>query len=106
MTDINTEPTHNLEASLEVDSKLSTDSLDNPPEINSHAVPKHISTFKACFLIFRSLVGVGILTMGHEHQEFGIFASALFFPIFSAIILYSIDCMIRVADDIGFEDGR
>ena len=113
------DPKAEADFSLEIDqdsarkTNLSSNSLDNPPDMDDdvdpndpHSFPQHVGIVKGSFLVFRSLVGIGILTMGHEHQEFGIYAALVFFPIFAAMILYSLDRLIIIADDIGFDDPR
>ena len=54
-------------------------------------------------MIVRSLVGIGILTYPYEIQQFGVLGSALLLPLFGLVIIYCLDLMVQVADDIDFQ---
>lgn len=65
-----------------------------------------IGNFKTGFLIFRSLVGIGILFFPDATQKFGIFSTTIFLPLFSIIILYALDLLLRIAEDLNFIGGN
>lgn len=65
-----------------------------------------IPNWKAAFMIFRSFVGIGILSIPHSVQAFGINGSAVFFLIFTAMFLYVLDLVLRIATDIGYNGSR
>ncbi len=62
----------------------------------------HVTTTWAVFLIFRSLVGIGVLTMPHAIQHFGINGAVVFFPIFAVVLLYVLDLLLQIATDLGY----
>ena len=57
-------------------------------------------------MIFRSFVGIGVLTIPHSVQSFGVNGSAVFFLIFTAMFLYVLDLVLRIATDLGFTGSR
>ena len=61
-----------------------------------------VNNLRAAFLIFRSLVGIGVLTMPHAVQHFGVNGAVVFFPIFAVVILYVLDLVLRIAADLGY----
>lgn len=70
------------------------------------SISRGLSTKKAMFLVFRSLVGVGILTMPHQINEIGIYGALILFPLIGALILYSLDLMVKTADDLQYYNQR
>jgi len=88
------------------DVKGGTEEFEPEPSVieNLGKVTKGLGTGKAIFLIFRSLVGIGILTMPHQINEFGIVASLIFYPTIAVMVLYALDCMVRTADDLEYYD--
>lgn len=69
-------------------------------------ISKGVSNKKAMFLVFRSCVGIGILTMPHQINEIGIIGALIFFPTIAIMILYSLDLMIKTANDLEYYDQR
>jgi len=59
-----------------------------------------VGTIKSVFLIFRSLCGIAVLTMPHQIYNFGVPGSLLVFPMITIGVIYSINCMIEVANDL------
>lgn len=61
-----------------------------------------IGTMRTVFLIFRSLVGIGVLAFPLATQMFGIASTIIFLPLFSIIILYVLDLVFLIANDLKF----
>ena len=96
-----------FEQSFHVSKDNSLDYTQNSTFVeNLGQVTKGLGTAKAIFLIFRSLVGIGILTMPHQINEFGVVASLIFYPIIAAMVLYALDCMVITANDLEYYDQR
>lgn len=70
------------------------------------SISRGLSNKKAMFLVFRSLVGVGILTMPHQINEIGIYGALIVFPMIGVLILYSLDLMVKTADDLKYYNQR
>lgn len=70
------------------------------------AISNGLSKKKAMFLVFRSLVGIGILTMPHQINEIGVFGAMLLFPTIAAFVLYALDLMVKTANDLGYYEQR
>lgn len=85
--------------SVELTNPLEMSQVEVGSDASSH---RKVPTWKAVFLIFRSLVGIGVLTMPHAIQYFGYVGAMLFFPIFTWVILYVLDLVLRIANDLGF----
>lgn len=88
-------------ASLELQAPTLEDS-GSGDTVDSHKVPN----WKAFFLIFRAFVGIGVLTMPHSVQSFGVIGSGIFFVIFSIAFLYVLDLLLRIAVDLGYSGSR
>lgn len=71
----------------------------------SDALGEKIPNWKAAFMIFRSFVGIGVLTIPHNVQAFGINGSAVFFVVFTFMFLYVLDLVLRIAIDLGYTGG-
>ena len=69
-------------------------------------VTSGLSNSKAMFLVFRSLVGVGILTMPDQINSIGILGALICYPSVALLILYSLDLMVITANDIKFYGQR
>lgn len=65
-------------------------------------IGKKIGTFKTTFMIFRSFVGIGVLSLPKVAQTFGILGALIIMPVFAYLILYVIDLMIVLGDDLSF----
>lgn len=78
------------------------EAVDRRQQVASYQVP----TWKAVFLIFRSLVGIGVLTMPHAVQSFGVNGALILLPIFTVGILYVLDLVLRIANDLGFNGSN
>lgn len=65
-----------------------------------------IPNWKAVFMIFRSFVGIGVLTIPHSVQAFGVNGSAVFFVLFTIMFLYVLDLVLKIATDLGFTGSR
>ena len=93
------------EVSLEL--QVGHDIDEDEKQVNLQPIDSHkVSNWKAVFLIFRSLVGIGVLMMPHTIQRFGINGALVAFFLFGWILLYIIDLLIRVAKDLGFNEGK
>lgn len=90
-----------VDAEISVEFQVSKDLHDDHP-----AVADQVPTWKAVFMIFRSLVGIGVLMMPHSIQHFGINGALLTFLLFGAALLYIIDLLIEIASDLGFNGGK
>ena len=75
---------------------------DKQDDYDSNILP----TWKAFFMVFRSFVGIGVLTMPHSVQSLGIYWSAIFFVIFAVTFLYVLDLVIKIAVDLGYTGSR
>ena len=75
---------------------------DNHDDFDNNRLP----TWQAFFMLFRSFVGIGVLTMPHSVQAFGVNGSVVFFVIFAAVFLYVLDLVIRIAIDLGYTGSR
>ena len=94
---------NNKEESFDVKGTITEElAIETSVMHNIGSVTKGLGTGKAIFLIFRSLVGIGILTMPHQINEFGIVASLIFYPLIAAMVLYALDCMVRTANDLEY----
>ena len=69
-------------------------------------VTSGLSNGKAMFLVFRSLVGVGILTIPSQINQIGILGALICYPSIAMLILYCLDLMVKTANDIKFYDQR
>lgn len=78
------------------------EAVDRRQQIASYQIP----TWKAIFLIFRSLVGIGVLTMPHAVQSFGVNGALILLPLFTVGILYVLDLVLRIANDLGFNGSN
>lgn len=85
---------------------LDANSVPDPSSSKDKTKKVLISDKRAIFLIFRSLVGIGILTIPLQTNRIGILGSLIFFPLVSIVILYTLYLMIKVADDIDYRDSR
>lgn len=65
-----------------------------------------VSNWKASFMIFRSFVGIGVLTIPHSVQSFGVNGSAVLFVIFTFMFLYVLDLVLKIAVDLGYTGSR
>ena len=79
---------------------------DMREEVEEKVAEEQIANWKGVFLIFRSVVGIGVLTMPHTVQHFGVYGSMIFFPIFVFCMLYVLDCMLHMAQDLGFNGSN
>jgi len=85
---------------------------DGGPEVEKSVleelatVTKGLSQKKAMFLVFRSLVGVGILTMPHQINEIGIMGALILYPVIGCMVLYALDLMVKTADDLQYYGQR
>jgi Transmembrane amino acid transporter protein len=86
----------------------SSQHLDDPESVDQRLklASYQIPTWKAVFLIFRSLVGIGVLTMPHAVQSFGVNGALVLLPLFTIAILYVLDLVLRIAHDIGFNGSN
>ena len=78
---------------------------DGSPLLENHQEDYNrsgVSVLKASFLLFRSIVGIGILSMPNEIQGFGLWPALIVSPIFLLVILYSIDCILDVSKDLKY----
>lgn len=101
---------------LEVDLTQAEDHKENPLDITTEAqitilegigsISTGLSNKKAMFLVFRSLVGIGILTMPHQINEIGIFGALIMFPLIACMILYSLDLLVKTANDLNYYNQR
>lgn len=77
--------------------------VDNYTECNLPPMGKRIGSGKTIFMIFRSFVGIGVLSLPKVAQTFGITGALVVMPIFAFLILYVIDLMIILGDDLAFK---
>ena len=98
---------------IEIGSTAGNSMIDeNPLEVEKSVleelatVTKGLSQKKAMFLVFRSLVGVGILTMPHQINEIGIMGALILYPTIAAMVLYALDLMVKTADDLEYYGQR
>ena len=62
-----------------------------------------LTATKATFLLFRSIVGVGVLSMPYETQQTGIFGTLILIPIYAIAILFSLDGLFQIANEINYK---
>lgn|SRR3990167_4451251 len=76
---------------------------------NEGALHQHggeMSTFGTVIMVFRSFVGIGVLAMPYTLHKIGWLGTCIFFPIFGAMMLYAIDLIIRIANDLRFTGSK
>lgn len=97
----------NITSELDLQTPLN-DSDGEKANIDSHGIDlsKKVSTQKAVLLVFRSLVGIGILTIPKQIHEIGIVGAAILYPVIAVLVLYSLDLMIKTADDIDYQGAK
>lgn len=76
--------------------------IDDSEDLSSVPAQNKVPTLQAVFMIFRSIVGIGVLTMPHAVQHFGVYGALIFFPIFGVAVLYVLDLVLRMAEDVGY----
>jgi hypothetical protein len=97
---------------IEIGSTAGNSMIDDEPQMEKSVleelatVTKGLSQKKAMFLVFRSLVGVGILTMPHQINEIGIGGALVLYPIVAVMVLYALDLMVKTADDLQYYGQR
>ena len=65
-----------------------------------------VSTLGTIIMIFRSFIGMGVLALPYAFYKAGWLASSLLLPFFGASMLYSMDLVIRIADDLRFTGSK
>lgn len=65
-----------------------------------------VGTFGTVVMVFRSFVGIGVLAMPYAMYKLGWLASSILLPLFGVMMLYCIDLLIRVANDLRFTGSK
>ena len=98
---------NSITSELDMEAPL-TESEAQDKNLDSHGIDltKKVTAKKAILLVFRSLVGIGILTIPKQIQEIGIIGAGILYPTIALLVLYSLDLMIKTADDIDYTGSK
>jgi hypothetical protein len=61
---------------------------------------------KAFFLTYRSIMGIGLLTIPYMHNKVGLFPSLVIYPIVTVFMYLNLDVYPKLADETGFYGAR
>jgi amino acid permease len=83
---------------------------EDVPTVKNITAPHHeegdLGTLGTVVMVFRAFVGIGILAMPYTMQKVGWLPTLILLPIFSVMILYSIDLLIRLAATLDFTGSK